>query len=514
MSRTIRRVLLVNAGSDSDVSSIANDGTFPSLGVVSLATVLRRDHPHLEVIAIDGQITHMSEVEELVKDFQPDVLGIGVLATSYGNTLRLAELGKNAGAVTILGNDQAAAMGRQIMRHREVVDYICTADVGEFALSAFVSALNGERPLDSVPALMYRENGVLRHNDLPEIPADQLSKTAGGALRTNVLDAIPVPDRTLMPGENWERYLQNYLERYGGFHDAEEVTGVTTMNRARGCARVKAPCHFCGIMDLTLRFSSPEFFWHDVRAAQRDVSASVFYEAFDSMSSSPRWIQSLVEAKPKDIGNPKFFVYTQAAETTPRLVRLYEQLGVYRVNMGLESGDTRMLKILKGPRDSLENNRRACGLFKEAGMPIYGSLVLGGPGENHESLKNTIAFSRWLIDNEMMASLEAAPLYPDFGALTGQWLMNPDHARQAAQDKGFEILDEKLLDAMQSKYGGTDMVDFDEVSRDWCKIFSHVPWDELIEVIHDIRSYAERCGTVTGSGRVTHTQLEATGSPA
>ncbi|MCF6470541.1 radical SAM protein [Nonomuraea sp. MG754425] len=502
----VRNVLLVNAGSDEGIASIANDGTFPALGVVSLATVLRRDHPDVEVIAVDGQITPMDEVEKLIADFEPDVLGVGVLATSYGNALRLAELGKEAGAVTVFGNDQATAMAEQILRHRAAVDYVCAADVGEFSLSALVSALDGERPIESVPELLYRTSGGIAHNRLPEIPPEEI-KGSGGALRTMVLDAIPVPDRTLMPDLNWSRYLDNYLNRYGELHAGEDITGVTTMNRARGCARVKSPCHFCGIMDLSLRFSSPEIFWHDVRAAQEQMSASIFYEAFDSMSSSPRWVQAVVEARPDDIGEAKFFVYTQAAETTPRLVELYRRLGVYRVNMGLEAGDTGMLKVLKGPRDSLENNQRACRLFKEAGMLIHGSLVLGGPGETSQSLDNTVRFARWLIDNEMMASLEAQPLFPDFGALTGKWLMNPDLARQVAKERGFEILDGELLDLMPSKYGSTDMVDFDEVSKDWSKIFSHAPWDELIDATHTIRSYADRSGTITGSGRITQATL-------
>lgn len=502
----VEKVLLVNAGTDGDVSSIANDGTFPALGVVSLATVLLRDHPYLDVIALDGQITSMPEIEQLIRDFQPDVLGLSALGTSYLNTLHLAEAGKNAGAVTILGNDQAAAMSRQILTHRECVDYVCAADVGEFALSAFVDALDGKRPITSVPELLYRTGEGIAHNRLPEIPAPLIAG-GGGALVSNVLDAIPIPDRSLMPAASWERYRQNYLARYGGLHDDEEVTGVTTINRARGCARVNHPCHFCGIADLSLRFSSPEVFWHDVRAAQQQIAATIFYEAFDSMSSSPRWVERLVEARPKDIGDPKFFVYTQAAETTPRIVDLYQRLGVYRVNMGLESGDTRMLKLLKGPRDSLENNQRACTLFKEAGLPIYGSLVLGGPGESHESLDNTVDFARWLIDNEMMAALEAQPLYPDFGALTGRWMMNPDLARATAKDKGFEILDETLLDAMPDKYGRTDIIDFDEISMDWCRIFSRVDWDELVEATRTIRGYADLHGTVSGSARISDSQL-------
>jgi hypothetical protein len=221
------------------------------------------------------------------------------------------------------------------------------------------------------------------------------------------------------------------------------------------------------------------------------------------MSSSPRWVEQLVEAKPHDIGDPKFFVYTQASETTPHLVDLYRRLGVYRINMGLESGDTRMLRLLKGPRDSLENNKRAATLFKEAGMPIYGSLVLGGPGETYESLGNTITFGRWLIDNEVMAALEAQPCSPDFGATTGRWMMNPDLARAAAAVKGFEIRDHKLLDEMPAKWGNTDMLDVDEMSMDWSRIFSGVSWDELIKATQAIRSYAERRGTETGSGRIS-----------
>lgn len=499
----IQKVLLVNAGTDEDVSSIANDGTFPALGVVSLATVLLRDHPHLTVTAVDGQVTTATEIERLMTDFEPDVLGVSALGTSYTNTLRLAELGKNAGATTILGNDHAATMARQILTHQESVDYICAADVGEFALSAFVAALNGDRPIESVPQLVYRRSSEIVWNGGAELP----HASPGGALFGRALDAIPVPDRSLMPAANWTAYRDNYLRVYGGLHTGEEVGGVTTINRARGCARVKSPCHFCGIADLTLRFSSPEMFWSDVRAGQDQVGATIFYEAFDSMSSSPRWVRQLVEAKPADIGDPKFFVYTQAAETSAQLVALYRRLGVYRVNMGLESGDTRMLKLLKGPRDSLENNQRACDLLKEAGILIYGSLVLGGPGETAESLDNTVAFARWLVDNDMVAALQAQPLYPDLGALTGRWLTNPDLARAAAREKGFEILDDDLLESMPEKHGHTDRIDFDEISRDWCRIFSRVSWDELVDATRMIRGYADGNGTASGSSRISATLL-------
>jgi radical SAM superfamily enzyme YgiQ (UPF0313 family) len=383
----ITRVILINVGKDSDVSSIANDGSFPALGVVSLATVLKQDHPNIEVIAVDGQVTPRAEIEAMISSFRPQLVGLSVLGSSYKSSLHFAAVAKSTGAVTIFGNDHAAVLGRQILQRRKDVDYICTADIGEFSFSAFVNFLKGGQPIDSVPRLLYRTREGIAHNDLPEV---NMIRRPG--LPANVLDRIPIPDRRLLPDHNWNAYLQNYLERYGNLHVNDHISGVTTINRARGCARAKVPCTFCGIADLSPRFSSPEVFWDDVRAGIADVSASIFYEAFDSFSSAPRWIEQLVGAKPKDVGDPKFFVYTQAAETNARLVQSYKDLGVYRVNMGLEAGDTMMLKRLKGPRDSLEKNQEACILFKDAGLPIYGSLVLGGQGETYESLQNTINF--------------------------------------------------------------------------------------------------------------------------
>ena len=506
--RPIHTVLLVNAGTDEQVSSIANDGTFPALGVVSLATMLRELVPEIDVTAVDGQVTPLADVLRLVDELGPDLVGVSALSTSYRTSIALLEHAKEAGAVTVLGNDQAAAKAEQILRHQPAVDFVCAADVGEFALAALVRALRSGGDLAGVPRLWWREDGRIRRTGGAEIP-ETLQLGRGGAVQRRVLDAISVPDRSLMPQANWDAYLANYLDRYGRLHGEGEVTGVTTINRARGCARVRNPCHFCGIADLSLRFSSAEMFWRDVRQAQEQVGATIFYEAFDSMSSAPRWLEELADARPDDIGDPRLFVYTQASETTPRLVELYRRIGVYRVNMGLESGDTRMLKLLKGRRDSLESNQRAATLLQEAGMPIYGSLVLGGPGETVESLERTIDFARWLVDHDMMAALEAQPLYPEFTALTGTWLMDPAEAHRAAERMGFEVRDPDLLAQMPQKYGPVDLVDFDEASRDWNTIFSVATWDEVVAATEEIRAYAHAHGTAYGSAFVSTHEVGA-----
>ena len=49
-------VYLVNAGNDIGMSSIANDHSFPALGVLALGTWLKNHVPDIEVVVRDGGV--------------------------------------------------------------------------------------------------------------------------------------------------------------------------------------------------------------------------------------------------------------------------------------------------------------------------------------------------------------------------------------------------------------------------------------------------------------------------
>ena len=54
-------IYLVNAGNDSGMSSIANDHSFPALGVFALGTWLKNYLPQIEVVVRDGGIVGNKE---------------------------------------------------------------------------------------------------------------------------------------------------------------------------------------------------------------------------------------------------------------------------------------------------------------------------------------------------------------------------------------------------------------------------------------------------------------------
>ena len=91
------------------------------------------------------------------------------------------------------------------------------------------------------------------------------------------LDIFPVVDRTLYPKQHWRTYLKNYRAKFGHLHSDHAVTGVTTINRARGCSRAKEP-HTCKHCDMLLdtSMSSAHVFWKEVQVANRQVRADIF----------------------------------------------------------------------------------------------------------------------------------------------------------------------------------------------------------------------------------------------
>lgn len=315
------------------------------------------------------------------------------------------------------------------------------------------------------------------------------------------MDQFCVPDRLLLPKEIWDIYLTNYRRTYGHLHDFL-VNGVTTINRGRGCQRGNGSgrCVYCGIMDLSIKLSSPEKFWADVNLAHEQISADVFYEAFDSLSSvSGRWIPSLIEARPKHLKNKKFIEYAQARDVTEEMIALYKELGVVMVNMGLDSGDDVMLKRLKGPGDSFAANKHAVELINKSGMHVFCSFVLGAPGETKESLENTKKFTKWLSDNKLAAAIEAQPLMPRVGSKVGNFFTDMKLAEETMKKFGLELKNKDLLESVSKSWLNRDIVDTPFMSESYAKIFTDVTYKDLLDAADWIVSYAKNSGLGSGS---------------
>jgi radical SAM superfamily enzyme YgiQ (UPF0313 family) len=128
-----------------------------------------------------------------------------------------------------------------------------------------------------------------------------------------------------------------------------------------------------------------------------------------------------------------------------------KEAGCWQVLYGLESGDDRMLKLLR-KGNTVEKNKRAIRLAKEAGLEVRGDFIVGTPGETWESLEKTVQFA---VDMK----LDYAH-FNKFSPLPGSEL----HRQLVGQGYKFDFSKSSTLDHSEVLYMNPDM-DKDEFSK-------------------------------------------------
>ncbi|MGA0607249.1 B12-binding domain-containing radical SAM protein [Phenylobacterium sp. VNQ135] len=457
------KVLLINTGNDPGIGGNANENAYPPLGVISLATALVSEFKQdIDVEVIDCQVVTAASAVDVIIRKRPDLVGLSMYSTSIKNTIQMAQVAASVGARVIVGNDHASMHASLLLSKVPSIEFICTNDVGEETILALVSHLRGERSLEDVPLLAFRgANG--------EIHQTKSSRYAPGSS----LDDLPVPMRTLLGVEYWDEYARRFHLQERRYWDFEPETRVSTINRARGCAQMANPCRYCGIADLSIRYSTAPCFWADVRAARQDVGATVLYEAFDSASSAPAVLRSWLKGRPDDLSDTAFKMYAQAFECDSARVELFKRLNVFCLNMGLDSGDDHVLKLLKGDRHSLQGSKEACLRIADAGIEVYTSFVLLGLGDadtTRRSLDKTVEFAEWLIDNSSVVSFDSALMYPDKAAPIGRLIWHPEEAASTARDLGWDFLNLERLKIVSDRWRSEVYLDPLELCSDFASV--------------------------------------------
>lgn len=489
------KILLINSGNDDSVAGNANGSSYPPLGVISLATVLQnRFGSKIDVCVLDGQIDSLSVIIDHIENWRPNLTGISMYCTSVNNTISLIKAAKSVRSITLIGNDHAIFHAREILERVPELDYVCNQDVGEFALESMVGEILEERD----PKLCH---GIVARDTLDNISGNDFFPRIVEK-RDHALNSIPIPNRKLLDPYYWDGYKNNFLSLERKLLDKSTVSGVATINRARGCARANSRCAYCGIADLRPRGSSPDAFWNDALSAMRDVNANYLYEAFDSASSWPSLLEGWADARPDEANDIRFFMYAQASESTPRIVDAFRRIGVSCVNIGFDSADNYTLGILKSSRDSDNINRAAAKRWTEAGIEIYANFVLIGLGsesKTRSALDRTLDFASWLADQTTTVSIDSALLYPDRSSPIGSMFWG-DHMKCASVGEKWPFLDSGRIDVVSKKWRRKGIVGIVEACEDFAWVCN-----TDADILHE---YSEKLSKISAQSRLNFGQSQ------
>jgi ribosomal peptide maturation radical SAM protein 1 len=301
--------------------------------------------------------------EEVLAE-RPGIVGFTSSFNQNLGSLALArELKRRDGSIQILfgGANCDGPMGAALHRLFPWIDVVVRGEAEAVLPELCAELLDGREPTPR-PGLCIRSR--------PD-----------GASRCTPLDGAFRPDMDAIPAPDYDEYFSRLRE--SPIRDAVLPEVRLPIETARGCWwGEKAHCTFCGLngSSMSFRAKSVERVLHEVEDLARRYKRTDF-EVVDNIldmgylrSVLPRLRES------RRAGEDYTFFYETKANLRHDQIRLLRDAGVLRIQPGIESLSTPILRLMRKGVTALQNIR----LLKWAaryGVQVTWNIIYGFPGE-------------------------------------------------------------------------------------------------------------------------------------
>jgi anaerobic magnesium-protoporphyrin IX monomethyl ester cyclase len=355
---------------------------WPPLNLTYLAAVTEKEG--YEVRIIDGQAEDMSQSKmvEHTLAFNPDIIGITSATPFYHIATDLAKGLKEANSKipVVIGGAHITILKEEAFS--PCFDY---AFIGESEKSwpMFLDRYQNGKDISSVKGMLFRDNGQV--------------KFTGAVEPINDLDSVPFPARRLL---KMDKYQLGTLQGTKNF---------TSIMFSRGCP---FQCIFCcrEAVGRRVRKRSVRSLVDEIKSVVSEFNIRHFYFADDNLTLDQRYILEMCDLIDSEKLSITFEGSTRANLVDEELIARLARAGLIRLSFGLETTDPEIRRIIK-KEVPLESYAAAYKLTNKYGIETLNSVMLGLPGETHETVKKTLHYLRH-ARGVHQASFSIATPYP------------------------------------------------------------------------------------------------------
>jgi len=382
--------------------------------------------------------THMETVLESAR--QHDLCVIHTSTPSFASDVKVAQALKDANPRLKIGmvGAKVAVQPEESLLKGAPIDFVARNEF-DFTIKEIAEG----RPWSSVDGISYRNaQNLIVHNTDRAVLED--------------MDQLPFVTEVYRQNLRIEDYFIGYL-----------MHPYVSLYTGRGC---KSRCTFClwpqTVGGHTYRVRSPGHVAEEIRLAKSYFPQvrEFFFDDDTFTDNLPR-----AEAIARELGKIGVQWSCNAKANVPRAtLKVLKDNGLRLLLVGYESGNQQILhNIKKGMRiEVAEQFTKDC---HELGIKIHGTFIMGLPGENKETIQETIRFATRINPHTMQVSL-AAP-YPGTAlysqAVANGWL-DEAHA---------ELIDENGVQMAPLHYPGvlTHTEIFESVEEFYRKFYFRAP---------------------------------------
>jgi anaerobic magnesium-protoporphyrin IX monomethyl ester cyclase len=369
------------------------------LGLGYLAAVLEQEGHEVQLW---DAVVETQSLGSLLDGERFDVVGITSVTPLIYEAWEAAQEARKREAVTILGGPHPTLMPGESLEHPDV-DLVVRGEAEETIIAIMRQMETDRGHLDpktgfrSFPSAEWTEiEGLSLRNSAGEVVHNPPRKPPRD------LDGLPFPAHHLY---KIERYTNLQPLTDGLDPQARSYTIITS----RGCPY---QCIYCSkaVTGNTWRPRSPENVLEEWRKLVVDLKATEIGVTDDVMTldlkRAKRICQLLIDEGLNTV--PWITIHGIRADNTDlELFQMMKAAGCKRVGFGVESGNQRVLEIMKKGQ-TIDDVRQAFRNAREAGLQTIGFFIFGLPGDNEQSMDDTAKLALEL-DPDLANFMIAAP---------------------------------------------------------------------------------------------------------
>lgn len=378
-------ILLINPPSG-EVYGKMESPDYPPLGLAYVGAALEKVGHKVKIIDIDADKISRQEFLNIIKNYK--IIGLTATSPTFNQAENLCRLIKeNSDAITIIGGIHATICPNECIAS-QFIDFVVKGEGEETIVELVKNIEKGN--FSKIKGISFKKNKEVIHNP----PRDLIKE----------LDTIPFPARHLF---NQQKY--SYPDSI--------LSPVMPIMTSRGCPHNCTYCCTKLIFTRRVRFRSAKNVVDEIEYLIKRYHVKEIHFWDDNFTLNKKRVFEIKdELKKRNIRLKFAFPNGLRVDQVDReILACLKQMGVYSVAFGVESGNQLILNNVK-KGTNLEQIKIAYKLAKEIGLETWAFFMIGLPGENTQTIKNTINFAKKL--NPDVAKFHILKPFPEQKFLT------------------------------------------------------------------------------------------------
>jgi radical SAM superfamily enzyme YgiQ (UPF0313 family) len=318
-----------------------------------------------------------AEFRAHVLRFKPDLIMLSVVEPTWGQGQKLLKAIRDIRPYVVTGG-VFAIMDPETILSNDLVDAVCIGE-GENVLPEFCRRFSAGNALSDVAGFWVKTAAGIRRNQLAPL--------------VNI-NTAPLLDFSLFPPERFFKPMQG------------RILKMVPVEFSRGCPY---RCTYCANHVLEQHFA-PSGKWYrwknldrifyELETFAERYSIELFYfisESFLSMSEAmfgefcDRYMKLRIP----------FWFNTRPETITEKKARMLEEIGCFRIGIGLEHGNPEFRKRVLNRKVSNKRIIEACRIIEHTTITYSINNIIGFPGETREQIFDTIFLNRQIKPNSV-----------------------------------------------------------------------------------------------------------------